>query len=244
MKGLVKLGAAFLLGAGVGGAGVWIFLKKKFDKHLRAHDEEIQKLENYYAKKYDEEVPEKVSEAEVEAPSEYKGDGNGPAEVSLMRKTRRDKIEPVNTHKVDYTSYFSGDTEGGEENMNFEELEHPKDDGAEDPEFEENYYSGLEATSELRNRHGIKFIKAVDYGTDPSFSPRTLLYYQDNDTLVIDGDSNQEAVDDLDEIASMIGDGLTKFGFKNDAEPVIYIRNFDRGCDYMITKVFDAFAEY
>ena len=240
MNTLIKYILSFAAGSAIGSGVTWIFSKKKFEKKL---NEEIQKIEDCYKSLEGEKELEKeeqtVENETHEAPEEYRS--SEAHEDALVRKRERKSVTQ-NTHAVDYTKYFKSESGGDTKEMHFEELEHPKDDGAEDKEYEENYYSGLEATRELRNGHGTKFIKAVDFGSDPSLSTMSLLYYQDNDTLVVEGDSTDEVIDDFNEVEDMLGDGLSKYGFKDNDEPVIYIRNYDRGYDYEVTKVFDSYG--
>lgn len=109
-----------------------------------------------------------------------------------------------------------------------------------------NYDAGEEMTkeSEENSKLAPKIIKASDYGTNPIYEPQTLLYYTDNDVLTTETDEIiGEGEKDLDEIRSVIGDALTKFGFKDSDEDRIFVRNFKRNADYEIIKVFGAFEE-
>lgn len=110
-----------------------------------------------------------------------------------------------------------------------------------------SHYDGGEAMSyesEANSKLAPKMIKASEYGTDPMFEPQTLLYYTDNDVLTTETDEIiGEGEKDLDEIRGTIGDALTKFGFKDNDEDRIFVRNFSRNADYEIIKVFGAFEE-
>lgn len=214
MKDYWKFLIAFAAGAVGGGLSVWIFMKRKYDKMV---NEKISALDEYYKTYYgdggwSDDVSDVESFTEVEEDVQ-----ESPGKMEMK----------VDTHKVDYTSYFKSEKE-------LSEAEHPMESG----------YGEVEETEEeAKETKSPKFIKAIDYGSG-GFGTMDLLYYQDNDTLVIDDEVNQEVLTDFDEIESMIGDALTKYGFKEDDEPVIYIRNYSRNRDYMITKVFDKFSDH
>lgn len=95
-----------------------------------------------------------------------------------------------------------------------------------------------EAENRAMHRYdGPKIIKAENYGEDGTLTTSTLLYYQDDDTLV-DDESQTEIFDQN----LTVGNALDKYGFRGNTEKVIYVRNYFLGYDYCIKKVFDSFV--
>ena len=226
LKNLLLVG----LGAVASALPTWFLTKRKYEKEAEA---DIDAMAEYYAEElvrkgvkaepadlYRVIGKEEESDAANDIPKDYSS--NAP-ENSLVRGERMKKAP---TPKVDYTGFY-GKTED-----ELAEMEHPTD---------EYYNEGLAATKEMQKPKAPKFIKAVDFGSDPSISTISLLYYQDSQTLVIEDELNEEIIEDMDEVEEMIGDALTKYGFDTDDEPVIYIRNENRSADYEITKIFGAY---
>lgn len=236
----------FIFGAAVGSVASYFFTKKKLKKEYEDKcDSELASMKAYYDEKlekkeafdkckiaYGKQSEEPNTTAASEAPKEVV---DKPAEQSLIRRKSAAKTTP----SIDYTKFYKETSE----------MDHPRDDDnyheveVNDPEYEENYYGGLEQTEDMENSRGAKFIEAVDFGIEPGMNTMTLLYYQENDILTIEEGGSEEVLKDFDEIESMIGDALTERGFKDNDEPEIYIRNQGRNCDYEIVKVFGAYEE-
>lgn len=231
MSSLIKNLIAFVIGGAFGAAGAYVVTKRKCEK---ISEETISEMSEYYSKKLHdhgiEATPEDIRKAvlpekiETDAPKDYVS--NAP-ESSLIRgeKVLKAKERP----KVDYTKFY------GKSEDEMAENEHPKED--------DYYYEGLEATKAAKKSKTPKFIKAVDFGADPSTTTVSLLYYQDSRTLVIEDNLDEEIIEDMNEVEAMIGDALTKYGFDENEEPVIYIRNENRNTDYEITKVFGSYGD-
>lgn len=121
--------------------------------------------------------------------------------------------------------------------------EEEPDDKDEPDEWEvseqENYLRGLRESEnrDLHRHDGPKIIKAENYGEDGTLTTSTLLYYQDDDTLV-DEETNEEIFDQN----LTVGNALDKYGFRGNTEKIIYVRNYFLGYDYCIKKVFDSFV--
>lgn len=86
-----------------------------------------------------------------------------------------------------------------------------------------------------------KVIKNSDYGQD-GYSTRVLYYYTADDALVPE-DSTYEDIIDTDEVKDMICNALDKYGFRENGQRDICVRNFDRKCDYKIVKQFGSLSE-
>lgn len=247
---ILKYMAAFAVGAGSGIVGTYIFLKKKYDKRLT---DEVDKLDAYYMEKYGINDPVDKVQAEVKdikidmsqyrssAPKERERKGS--SESSLVRGERVRSSRLGNREPIDYTKYYKGSGKSEEEMVL--ETEHPRDDEAEDPEWAENHYAGLAMTEDISTPREPKIIKAIDFGAEEGFKTQSLLYYQDNDILVIEEseDFDEDAIEDFSEQEAIVGDALVRYGFKDDDTRFIYVRNYQRMVDYEIEKVFDAYEE-
>ena len=251
---ILKYALTFIAGAGSGIAGAYVFLTKKHNKKLT---EEIYALDKYYQEKLvsygivEDKAP-KVAEKDPDgdmskyrssAETEKASGRRGSSESSLVRGERIRQRRAANRKEIDYTSFYKGSGKSEEEMIR--ETEHPRDDEAEDTEWEENHYAGLAMTEDMAHPKDPKIIKSIDFGSEPGFKTQTLLYYQDNDVLTIEEgeDFDEDDIEDFSEQESIVGDALVKYGFKDDDTPVIYVRNYDRMVDYEIEKVFGAYEE-
>ncbi len=205
---------------GAGATGV--FFKKKYEKIA---NEEIENMKAYYKvddiqvleeEDRSEEIKEMASkEGYLKPISDEKSDLD-----SAVRPRSGEKTE---AEKVDYTQFYAVN------NPDPAEEESPNED-----EDDSNYYEGLATTKKMQKPKNVKLIKAEEFGLQPGFECITLEYYTEDDLLVTD---DAEEVEDVNIIESMIGDALTKYGFKDNDEQVIYVRNYNYGCDYEIVKV-------
>lgn len=102
------------------------------------------------------------------------------------------------------------------------------------------HYAGIYESTQAATSNGkkqIKIIKDEEYGSDPTFDQTTLLYYTGNDILTVEAENGEEKAIYFGEVEGMIGDALTKFGFKTSNQKRICVRNYANGCDYSIEKV-------
>lgn len=219
MHELVKDTIIFLVG---GAIGYFIGYKRAEKKWKKKAEDEISDMEHYYKEKYPDPEPAKETKTDKVMTAD---DGIVPVTANV----KFDKPDPT-----DYTQYYP------ENQTDPAEAEHPQDDETED---EENHYDGLEMTENAKKnrKRPPKMISGDDYGNEPGFAELSLLYYQGNDILTLDEDENGEDIIYFDEIESYIGDALHKFGFADNQEKTIYVRNYQRMADYMITKVFGSF---
>lgn len=112
---------------------------------------------------------------------------------------------------------------------------HPMDsDEDEELEKEEELYNeGLRASLEHEARRTMqpRIIKEDDYGNDGTLEQESLFYYQGDDTLVTEDD------EEIHDIPLVVGDCLDKFGFRDNDEKRICVRNYKLGKDYEVIKV-------
>lgn len=130
------------------------------------------------------------------------------------------------------------DFDEGEMDISPEEYEKLVATGGIVNEENENDVAGFEMTKESNSGKRPKLISAESFDNDyPHFDKIELEYYTGDDVLV--DISSEEEIHDPERI---VGDALDKFGFReNDEERVIFVRNFNHGADYEVSKVFSSF---
>lgn len=237
MNNLIKYLVAFAIGAASGSGITYILVKKKFEKKA---DDEIAEMREYYdhhALTYEELVKRgriaddgrNEEKKEEDIPQSYQS--SAPKEGKLVRDHRAKKAVPI-----DYTTFYRP-----EDDTDPAEYEHPRDD---DEETQKEYQGEVLTKEHQQAKHREpRIIKHTDFGSEPHYTTQTLLYYTEDDILTLGEDQSEEEVADFDEIESMIGDALTKYGFVDNDEDHIYVRNDQRCCDYEIVKVFGSFYD-
>lgn len=112
---------------------------------------------------------------------------------------------------------------------------HPvdSDEDEEEERQEELYNEGLKASLEHEARRTMqpRIIKEEDYGNDGTLEQESLFYYQGNDILVTEDD------EEIHDLPLVVGDCLDKFGFRDNDEKRICVRNYKLGKDYEVIKV-------
>ena len=238
-KKIVYILGGFVLGACAGAVGSYIYCKQKFDETEKKINEDLaeykEMIRNGYSSAFD----------------AMKRVNAGDNTVRVMETPDTIVIEevtdPATGKKVDYNKLSSGmgDTvaeeyqEFAKQTMNdiygrLAEREHPTDDEPSDGYSEHP----ADFQDDLKRGAGPKIIKADIYGDDPKLECKSLYYYTDDDVLATEED---EMVDDISD--RMVGNALTKYGFKHNNEDSLYVRNERLGCDYEIIKVRSSFQE-
>ena len=82
-----------------------------------------------------------------------------------------------------------------------------------------------------------KLISEDKFDSEPEYEKETLYYYQGDDVLT---DEDEHEVDNQLEL---VGDALDKFGFRDNDEQVIHVRNFEKKVDYEVIKAFTSFRD-
>lgn len=223
---------------GITGAGVaFLFLKKKFDKRI---DEELEKINSEMS---EEDVA--YFEGETKVNIEDLDSTPAPTLNDISKKYASPKAE-----EMDYKNFYSKK----EESADPAESEHPEEEDDEENENEtdpesigvitpenENLVAGYQMTKEMAYSKDKKpKIITGDsfYNEYPHFDKISLQYYFDDDILATEED------EEIDDVERVLGDTLDKYGFRNNDESVIYVRNLSMGTDYEVFKVRAAFGEY
>ena len=228
----LKYALIFLAGAGVGAGVSAFFFKKKYVEVLKKSDEELKKMDEYYQKELDkaykttsDDTEDDISpEAEERLHELEKGIGeffkaqNEYYQAAIEKKQKKPE-KRQGSFATDYTSYYHTEDPA--------ESEHPREE--EEPVKHEP--------------QPPKLIRAAMFGQD-GYSTRVLYYYTEDETLIPEGGTYDDIVD-TDEVADSIGNALIKYGFAdvNNLEREIFVRNFDRKCDYHIIKVVGSLSE-
>ena len=227
MNSIVKYLLCFVGGALVGFAGTSLFYKKK----IKSLEEEFDAMDKHYQEQNPKVAPyvRKTSEKDdVEQADESKDKPVLTSSNSIVRGAMRYE-KPDDT---DYTAFWNKTDPA--------EKESPEEDDDDD-----GYSQGLMLNKERKENEfkPPKLIKANEYGDQPGFATVDLHYYQGNDFLTVASDMNEDDLLYESEIDEYVGDALTKFNFKSSNEKTIYVRNYQRATDFMITKIFSSFGE-
>jgi len=115
--------------------------------------------------------------------------------------------------------------------------EHPEDDEENDDESPEDVEGEYEAR--MMNDRSIlpKLIKAEDYGEFAGNDKIELFYY------IEDGVLTNEEDEPVYDVQAVVGDCLTKFGFNENDEDIIFVRNMKMGADFEIKKMFSSYVD-
>ena len=221
MNTVVKCLLCFVGGALVGFAGTSLYYKKK----IKALNEEFDELDKHYQKEFPKLAPYVKKEPEKKE-TEVKKE-----KITSSNSIVRGRMEYSKPDNKDYTSYWNKTDPA--------EKESPEDD------YEDSYSQGLIINRERKENEGKppKLIKANEYGDQPGFATVDLHYYQGNDFLTVASDMNEDDLLYDSEVDDYVGDALVKYDFKHSTEKTIYVRNYQRATDFMITKIFGSFGE-
>jgi len=236
MNNYAVFGAGLVTGL-LAGFTVGYFVQKK------QHDKELDAVSKSY---YDifEEQRKRIEEADEEL---NRGRAAAPPE-SILRP-----LEGSRSDSKDYKHNYTAYSENGvvedptmviQHTSSIKEPEvpledyvgslHPVDsDEDEDYDEEELYNEGLRASLEHEAKRTMlpRIIKEEDYGNDGTLEQESLFYYQGNDILVTEDD------EEIHDLPLVVGDCLDKFGFRDNDEKRICVRNYKLGKDYEVIKI-------
>lgn len=253
MKALI----IFVFGAAAGGVAAFFGTKKYMEKKFERMSEENKELKEYL-----DFLRSKDEAGEMAQNLGYTAK-DGDAQNEAVKADGSSKKEK----KVDYTRFYKeisdeaseqlgmpfspDDIKGVHKKTNKEkaasmaefiverlaEEQHPEDDEGEEVVDKDEY--DLKEAMELLNDTKRKpiVIGPSEFDNYPYMDKTALYYYQPDDVLATE---NDEELDDPD---ALLGEVFEQSGFKTNDEEVIYIRNFSRGTDYEIGKVFSPFHE-
>lgn len=173
----------------------------------------------YWTKRKYEQVLEKYKEESAQKIKEIYGNPDAFVEEDEEEEPKQPEVEKApkarGSFATDYASFYKKNDPA--------EQEHPEDDGEE----------------KVKDKKRLpRIIKAEEFG-EKGFTEAYLDFYTIDQALVVADDTEAK---EIDEVRDWIGDALDKYGFSQNDEEKIYVRNYDRKTDYEILKVWDRFA--
>lgn len=208
------------------------YFEKKFS-HMA--EDRIQEIEAYY----------EVSDKYRRTPDDVDIKDQESIYPNSMKEEKLDEIKErlLKNHQktTDYASMYKGEPLTEEEEIKMAEAEHPEDDE------EESGFSDGEIGTEneefvkwhKENRHKPPRIISVEDAEElPEFIENIGLYYYAEDQVLTDEDDHVE-----ENYRLLIGDALTKFGFDQNDEELIYVINYELDTCYEIHKLFESYKE-
>ena len=224
-KTIIFSGLSLLTGAVVGFVVGYSISKKNAEDKLQEQEEAFKAMQEY----------QKESELPVE---------NKPVVKTVVKAA---KLATPEAPGIDYTLY----SKMKEEETKKAESESPSEEDTEEDEEEmeapmETYEERLEREAEEENAQYQLYQKkkgdkidvlgneAVDSEYPEVHYPGEELYYFTEDDIITDEDGNE-----IDE-KSLIGDKLRRFGWMQNEQEAVWVRNNPRETDYHVNKVKDS----
>lgn len=218
VKEVLLFSGGVVIGAAGGVIGATLYWKKRIQKFI---DQEVASVKEFYANN---DISEFVNTGVCipdEDPNPIAKNPSG--EISGVNvKARR----PGKPEYVDYNKYYIS------ANSDPAECIAPSEN---DDEEIRNILDGQEATRRMNKPPRI--ISHEEYGLRPELDKIELYFYAGDSVLATE---DGEIVTDED---ALIGDALTKYGFNENDESVIFVRNESVGADYEITKTFSSYSD-
>ena len=219
-KPFIFLGIGFLSGAIMGSTVTAVLLnikKRKLLESLFSND-----IYDDYEK-----ISDRAGEVADDVDEKFKRKPNNGEKRS--EQNEKPFIFSKDTQNVKYTTYYKNkkEQELAENEYPFEEAHSELDEDTFDEtvaEEMENIMKDSQKPPKIIPHDALEEL-------DGSYEIKTLLYYQVNDVLA---DEDDHVIID---IPDQIGDALTKFGFKDNDENIIYVQNFKYHIVYEIQKI-------
>lgn len=203
----------------------WMSMVEEMQSEIEQSTEEIEGLSEFLEKIENEHGANMVEDVEdVPDPPEVEGQRVFPKNIPL------DDLKPG---KIDYTAYSKGFSEPEEEEpveVKLEELIVP--DAVE-------IGQGWDMETERKRRSGRApfIIHVSEYGSNESFREHELIYYE-GDGVFCDNDGNA-----MMQAMQVIGEDNLRWGHGSEDSNMVYVRNVQQRCDYMITRDSGTYAE-
>lgn len=232
---MIKELVIFAAGAAIGAGVTVLIMRKKYDEKYNKLLEDAIKSDADFKLQ---EVNKKLAELKAresgyiqssgdEKPTEDKNDKkiNKVKALDPNKKAGDSKLGKPNY--IDYTSYYEAKAS----------CEYPRDEY--DSAEQSALYEGERANEEAHSGKRPRIVSRGEYDS-PEFEhhDRTTLYYYTEDNVL--ATEEDEVIEDP---STLIGDALDKFGFRNNDEEVIYVRNYGFQTDFEVEKRDTSFAE-
>lgn len=240
---LIFLGGT-VVGGVIGAVGAIKWLDKTYKETL---DKRVAEMEEYYGRVDEYDRNNYFNDEEVNPVDEdtaENGRNNGP----LSEGERRDIRERLQRNHEGTTNYASLYNSKGGNDIPPEDMEqmlaesqHPEDD---DPELDDETAADEQPAKDAFDSHQrekgrepriISFEKMGEL--EETYENQTLNFYMYDEVVTTEND------DIIQDFERLIGDALTKYGFINNDESVIYVQNFEHNTVYEVQKVWSSFSE-
>ena len=267
----VKGSIIFLFGCLVGAGSMYIGLKKYFENKANTEIEQVKAAFGKRIDEVIEERDKALGVVSTKISNNMGYDGVK-SEALKDKQVVGGIVSQISSKsdRVDYTSYFKGkydeaasgvisansssgasvslsnDVERlNEEVKNLKAMVEesgdpggPQDDDPLIDDLDDDELDIIPEPIEARRTRPPRIIKEDDYGSMPGYDYCELYYYV-GDKLVVDVETDTI----IDNPEYLIGDSLTKYGFADNAESRIYVRNEALGIDYEVEKKFGSYEE-
>jgi hypothetical protein len=98
------------------------------------------------------------------------------------------------------------------------------------------------AEDEERKAKGLQVLDSpVDFGSIPYYSAYDILYYTEDEVLVLETEDGDEKM--LDEIADKIQQKIDETGFKTSKDAILWLIYPNRAAYYQVTKVVGRYSD-
>lgn len=236
----------FIAGSFIGGLGAIFLVRRHFQK---LSEEKIEKFVADFNQKMGvfNENEVKGEENESEAVAEYlkyMGANEGVLYNNYYAAYRENEEKNIDPAELIGPSENDEDEEEIDSDIlaDYEDeyLDHLRDSsGCLSPENEQDA-ENIAISNELNSNRKPKLITCESYDNEYHHFDKIELEYYTVDDVLIDC-RFQEEIHDPERI---VGDCMDRFGFReNDNETMIFVRNFNHGADYEITKIFGEFYQ-
>lgn len=227
-KSIMIFFGGMVSGAAAGVLAVRTYYKKKYEKDHAALEEYYRGVDKYARQDHDEDEDDGINSTETRP-----GGRMTPEE----RKEIKEKLNRNWEGTTNYAGMYrekNGYTEG-----KLAEAQRPLDQGEpgeEDPEDEELSTPEEDAFDDhQKNKNrSPKIISADVYSELPAHIDKKVLYLYAYDETVVDEDNDDEPIEDYERL---IGDALTKYGFIDNDERIIFVMNYSLDTCYEVQKV-------
>ena len=232
-----------VIGGAIGAISSFIFLDKRYQKSLEKFTME---MEEYYGRvdEYDRNRYSKYVEPE-DAESESDNGRDSGVLSNEQRANIRERLRRNNEITTNYASLYKNKTDDvskkevhhvlPEDQLLEEEIDEELEDdtAADEDPAEETFISHQKDKNRLP-----RIISAEKLGElNETYSEATLIFYIYDEVVTTDED---EVIEDYERL---LGDCLTKYGFVDNDERVIYVQNFELNTVYEVQKIFASYND-
>ena len=248
VKSLIIFMAGFGASGGLTGALTYYFTKKKF---MKISDERVKSLEEYIEELQMEKLARDLGYGSVvseEGETDGKEAGSSEGEENYIPKEdmnfNPNRERPLSNIKaqndeayIRYSQYSQNQSKIDERyNQIAAELEHPMDSG-EDDEYEREMAEAEEWTKQANSVSPPIILDENEYDSTGYLDAEELIYYTGDKTVI---DESEQIITDVE---ALLGNTIHESGFDTNSEKYLYVRNYRRSTDYMVTKVHGSYSD-